>query len=64
MTFLLGKRLSFDAGNDMKIRAKLITMDYESLVREKIEKNSFSLTMHINMIGTQSIYAKDNIKVL
>ena len=64
MALLSQKLLSFDAGNDAKIGAKLIAIDHESLVRGEIETDGFFITKDISMIGTQPIHANDNIKAL
>ena len=64
MALLSQKLLSFDAGNDAKIGAKLISIDHESLTRRKVETDGFFITKDICMIGNQSIHANDNIKAL
>ena len=64
MTLLSQKLLSFDAGNDTKIGAKLISIAHESLTRRKVETNVFFITKDISMIGTQPIHANANIKAL
>ena len=62
--FLSQEFLSFDAGNDAEIGAKLIAIDHESLTCRKIGTDGLFLEKNISMIGTQPIHANDNIKAL